>query len=355
MQVERHRQLGVLTQHRPDRPAGQPVRQVQVVYGGERGGAVGDARRVHPGPVTQVGGAPGFVERGPHGDPRTQFPRHPLGVGGERDRRLPVRPAALVLEFLRQVPVVEGGDRLHAGLDQRVDQPRVERDALGVELAGAARLHPRPGDREPVGLQPQVLDVRDVLRPPVVVVVGDVAGVTVQHASRRVAVGVPDRRTTAAFLGSSLDLVGGGGRPPQKSCGEGAGGAGHQWVLLVLRLRSAEPNGDPDTARHRPAGRGRRSAVAQCPGACTAEPARATTPAPGRCGWGPATRSNSTSARVSRRAAPPHRRRARPARSPEPRPARPPTRAGVPTAAPRRSDRPTAAPGTARIRSPTRG
>jgi hypothetical protein len=43
----------------------------------------------------------------------------------------------LVLEGLGQVPVVQGGERLDAGRPQRVHQPVVEVQALGVGGAGA--------------------------------------------------------------------------------------------------------------------------------------------------------------------------------------------------------------------------
>ena len=141
----------------------------------------GPAGGVHAGGVAQVGRTPGLVQRGPHGDSVTELAGDMLGVVCEPQGGLPVRPAAGVLQFLRQVPVVQGRDRLHAGLEQGVDQSGVPGDALGVECPRATRLDPRPGEREPVGLQAQVLDQSDVLGPPVVVVVGDIAGVAVQH------------------------------------------------------------------------------------------------------------------------------------------------------------------------------
>ena len=42
----------------------------------------------------------------------------------------------LVLQRLRQVPVVERGERLDAGREQLIDQSAVEVEALGVRLAG---------------------------------------------------------------------------------------------------------------------------------------------------------------------------------------------------------------------------
>src|SRR5690606_20857034 len=54
----------------------------------------------------------------------------------------------------------------------------------------------------------------------VVVVAGDVAVVALVDASRGAGVGVPDAGAPAVLPGSTLDLVGGGRRPPQKSLGE---------------------------------------------------------------------------------------------------------------------------------------
>ena len=64
----------------------------------------------------------------------------------------PVEPAAVVLERLRQVPVVERDHRLDAGREQLVDEPVVEREPLGVGPALAGRLDPRPRDREAVAV-----------------------------------------------------------------------------------------------------------------------------------------------------------------------------------------------------------
>ena len=70
------------------------------------------------------------------GDPARDPVAEPLGddldVLGERLDRLPDRPAAAVLERLRQVPVVQGRERLDAVLEQLVDEPVVEVEAGGV-------------------------------------------------------------------------------------------------------------------------------------------------------------------------------------------------------------------------------
>ena len=64
------------------------------------------------------------------------------------------RPAAAVLQRLRQVPVVERQVGLHAAREQAVDEAFVEVQALGVPGAAAGGLHARPADREAVGVDP---------------------------------------------------------------------------------------------------------------------------------------------------------------------------------------------------------
>jgi hypothetical protein len=104
-----------------------------------------------------------------------------LGVLGEALGGGPARPAAAVLEGLRQVPVVEGGGRRDAGAEQLVDEPVVERQPRLVHRSelprGDLRGDPRPGDGEAVGPDAELPHDRDVLAVAVVVVVGDVAGV----------------------------------------------------------------------------------------------------------------------------------------------------------------------------------
>ena len=96
------------------------------------------------------------------------------GIIAERLRRFARSPAAdLVLERLRQVPVIERRVGLDALPEQFVDEAVVEVEALGVGLARSFRKHPRPGDREPVGLCADFADQADVFLVAVVVIVGD--------------------------------------------------------------------------------------------------------------------------------------------------------------------------------------
>ena len=107
MQVERDAELLVragLGAHGVDR---QAVAEHQVVGGAQRGLAVLDPGRVHADGVAEERGHPRLVERRPVLDAVVQAGVDGGRVLGEVLRGVALRPAALVLEHLREVPVVE--------------------------------------------------------------------------------------------------------------------------------------------------------------------------------------------------------------------------------------------------------
>src|SRR5690606_27385910 len=118
--------------------------------------------------------------------------------------------------------VVEGDDGVDARLGERVEEDAVERDTLGVEVAAAAGVDARPGDREPVRLKSELLHQRQVLAPPEVMVRSDVAWRSVPGPAGGVGEGGPDRGAAAAHTGRPLDLVGGRRGPPDERVGESA-------------------------------------------------------------------------------------------------------------------------------------
>ena len=69
-------------------------------------------------------------------------------VVGEPGDDVAVRPAAGVLERLRQVPVVEREPGIDPALEQPVDQPVVEVQALGFAGPRPVGLDARPGDEK---------------------------------------------------------------------------------------------------------------------------------------------------------------------------------------------------------------
>jgi hypothetical protein len=82
-----------------------------------------------------------------------------------------------------QIEVVHGGKRVSA---LRVDRPP------------SARLHSWPRDGEPVGVEPQLGHDVKVGLEAVVVIISDIAGVTVPGCARGVAEGVPNGFGAAA-------------------------------------------------------------------------------------------------------------------------------------------------------------
>ena len=207
------------------RPA--PLGRVRAACGATPGppSEVREAGRVAPGLVADERRDPRLVQGHPLRDAVAQRAEHGRRVIGEALGGLAGGPAAEPrLERLRQVPVVQRHDRRDVALEQLVDQPCVEVEAALVERPATLREDPRPGDAEAIRLEPDLLHQVEVLRPAVVVVAGDVAGVAVLDHARRVAEAVPDRLAAAVLGDGALDLVGGRGGPPQEVSRERHGG-----------------------------------------------------------------------------------------------------------------------------------
>ena len=208
----------------------EPVREEQMVRRGERGGGLGAARCVHARAVAEERRAPRLVEGRPEVDAVAERPGDDGRVLGEVRRGVAVRPAAGVLELLREIPVVERHDRLDPVLEQLVREPPVEVEAALAGRALAAGDDPRPGDREPVRRDPEVAHERHVGAVAVVVVGRDVAVVAVVALARRVAERVPDGRSAPVLVDRALDLVRRGRDAPEevRREREAAGLASHQ-------------------------------------------------------------------------------------------------------------------------------
>ena len=188
--------------------------------GGQGRGPVGEAGRVLADLVRLQAGAPRLVLGDPVPHPVAEPGRHRVRVLHEGPRRVAPRPAALVLEALRQVPMEERRVGDDAGVEQAVHQTAVEVEPARVHAAAALGQHARPRDREAVRLEPQVLHERDVLAPAAVVVAGDVAGGAALDPARRPGEAVPDRFSAPVGVGRAFDLVGGGRRSPDEAGGK---------------------------------------------------------------------------------------------------------------------------------------
>src|ERR1700730_2042828 len=98
--------------------------------------------------------------------------------------RLPT--AAVVLQRLRQIPVIESGEWLDVISEQFVDEAVVKVEAFGVRRAGTLRKHARPRNREAIRLDAQRLHELNILFVPMIVVICDVTCGVVHHVARNV-------------------------------------------------------------------------------------------------------------------------------------------------------------------------
>ena len=105
--------------------------------------------------------------------------------------------------------------------EQFVHQALVEVEPLCVDRPGALREHARPGDAEPIGLEPELAHQRDVLPEAPVVVAGHVPRVAVAHPPGRVREAVPDARTGPVAQRRAFDLIGRSRRAPEEMLRKG--------------------------------------------------------------------------------------------------------------------------------------
>ena len=215
-EVQGDGQLLLRARRGAQRLKGKAVAEEEVVHGRHGTGRLGPARGMDPGPVPEVGRAPRLVQGGPEVDTVPERVVDQAGVVGEPMGGVARRPAAGVLERLRQVPVVQGHSRGDPPREQGVHEPVVEGEPRGVDGPAAVGLDPGPGDREPVGAQVQRGHEVHVLGVPVVVVGRHVPGVPAQDPAGGVAEGVPDRGAATVLSRGALDLVGRRGGPPDE-------------------------------------------------------------------------------------------------------------------------------------------
>ncbi len=149
-----------------------------------------------------------------------QLARNETGIVGKELRRVAIFPTAAVLQGLRQIPVVQRREGLHAMRQQRVHEPAIEVDTRLIGRTGTGGKDAAPGNRKAAALQPQVLHQLHVLRITVEEVVRYVACVAVRRLTRGVRESVPDGGSASALAHRPFHLVGGRGGAPQKTLGK---------------------------------------------------------------------------------------------------------------------------------------
>ena len=128
----------------------------------------------------------GLVEHHPMLDAVAEALRHDARVIGELVGDVALEPAALVLQRLRQIPVIEAKPRRDAARDEAVDQTVVEIETAMLDGASARGQDARPRGRKTIGVEAAARQPFDVLDPAMIMVAGDVAGIAVFDEPRGV-------------------------------------------------------------------------------------------------------------------------------------------------------------------------
>src|SRR5262249_33154620 len=149
----------------------------------------------------------GSFEDRPMLDAVAQALGHHARVISEFCGRIAIEPAALILQRLRQVPMIEAQPRREAVRDEPIAQALVKVEAARLDRAAARRQNARPRGRKPISGKIAACEQIDVVAPAVIVVAGDIAGIAVLHAPRRVGEDVPDAFAASVFVDGAFDLI----------------------------------------------------------------------------------------------------------------------------------------------------
>ncbi len=151
---------------------------------------------------------PGLIDRCPVSHPIAEPAADHIDERSEVLHDAASEPAAaVVLQRLRQIPVVERQEWGDASLEQSINQARVEVEPGFVDAASTFGHDSRPGDRKTIGVQVELAHELDVFPPSMVVIAGDVAGLIVDDVSGVVGEGIPDTWPTPVFSHGTFDLV----------------------------------------------------------------------------------------------------------------------------------------------------
>ena len=193
----------------------------------------------------------GLVEDRPMLHAVAEPPSHHARVICERCGRIAIEPAALLLQRLRQVPMIDAQPRRDAVRDEPIDQALVKVEAARLDRAAARRQNARPRGRKPISGKIAACEQIDIVAPAVIVVAGDIARIAVLHAPRRMGEGIPDAFAASIFVDRAFDLIARRRRAPYKVrgkrtiVGSRSTGARHS-----TRGEQADGRGQQSSARH---------------------------------------------------------------------------------------------------------
>src|SRR5262249_1195224 len=153
-------------------------------------------------------------------DPVAEPPGHDARVVREFCGRIAIEPAAVLLQRLRQVPMIEAQPPRDAVRHEPIDQALVKVEAALLDRAAAGRKNARPRGRKPISGKIAACEQIDIVAPAVIVVTGDIAGIAVLHAPGRVGEDVPDALPASVFVDRAFDLIARGRRAPYEVGGK---------------------------------------------------------------------------------------------------------------------------------------
>ena len=170
-------------------------------------------RRVHPGKIAISDKGCRLVDGKPIAHPVRQGVRKHANIVCKIIADFLAVPAALFVRPHRQIPVEYRNHRLNPGSLQLIHQLAVKFQPLGVYRV-RPRHYPRPADRKPIGLDPQLFQQGYILFIAVIMVTGNIAVFAVLYVAA--AQGVPDAGYLSILVIGTLNLVSGTGRTPKE-------------------------------------------------------------------------------------------------------------------------------------------
>jgi len=141
--------------------------------------------------VTEYGAAERLVESDPAANLRKAVEAD-LGVLGKSVRGGAIWPAALLLETLGKIPVVERNYRLDTSFQELRDETLIVVDTLLVHRAGATGNDSRPSHGETIRSYPKTVHKGDVLGIPMILVSRNVSSVAMGNHPGGVGIRVPN-------------------------------------------------------------------------------------------------------------------------------------------------------------------
>ena len=161
-----------------------------------------------------MAGTPGLVDGEPIFNPVTKVAGNHTSVLSKGIHCRSIQPG--IFQRGRQIPMIEGCHGCDPGFQQTVHQPAVEIQPGRVDPAPTFRQNTRPTKRKTVIWITQRLHDLDVFLPTMVVVAGDISGITIQDFSWCMRKDIPNGFALAIFVDCPFNLIRSSGCSPHE-------------------------------------------------------------------------------------------------------------------------------------------